>query len=53
MGRVSSRGGDKGGLGAGWSGGSGIQLEKFPESDEWQLTASPAVRRDKLWDQEC
>lgn len=33
--------------------GSGIQLEKFPESDEWPLTASPAVRRDKLRDREC
>lgn len=52
-GRVNSWGRDKGGLRVRWSGGSGIQLEKFPESDEWQPTASPAVRHDKLWGQEC
>lgn len=53
MGRVSSQGGGRGELGARGSGGSGIQLEKFPESDEWPMTASPAVRCDKLGDREC
>lgn len=48
MGWRQGRIGDWGG-----SGGSEIQLEKFPESDEWPLTVSPAVRRDKLRDREC